>query len=131
MKLVENKLLNYINKKSGLDLVLTRDEFSTFDASNKDYIVEFKTANKVYETALIEVSKLHNLLQVSSKFKKQALYVMADSTGVYIFNLTKLEKEIIKEPIENRFCPYRTEFKENIKIKKYLYFLNKQKATKL
>ena len=131
MKDKEKRLLNYINQKTNLDIQPTQDTFSFYDAYNNNYILEFKVRNKSYADTIIEVFKVYNLLQIANKQNKKALYVVGDPNGVYVFNLSTLENKLISYNIEVIKCPFTTEFRENKKIKKYVYLLNKNTAKKL
>lgn len=126
MKEREKKIVKYIEENTGIKFELTEDEFSIYDAQNKDYIVELKIRERSYDETVIEVAKCYNLLQLSQAKKKIALYIVGDSDGVHIFNLNELKKFFLKSEIVSIHMPFRTELKGNEKIEKYVYRIPKR-----
>ena len=61
----EEGVVNLINKRFNTRLVLSENEFSTYDAEDENYIAEIKIRNKYYDTKMIEALKLFSNYQIS------------------------------------------------------------------
>ena len=131
MKSREIKLIRFLKDKIGINFTICEDEFSPYDAYNKDYIVEIKIRENSYKTKAIELSKCYNLIQIAELHSKKAIYVVGDLKGVYVFNLTDKIEDILKMKIEVIKMPFRTELNNNIKINKYVYMLPNKMSKKI
>ena len=68
----EKLTLEYINNEYNLNAYLVKDEFSSYDAECKDYIIEIKNRRKYYKDKLIEANKLfanYNKAQIKKLLK--------------------------------------------------------------
>lgn len=127
----EKLTLEYINNEYNLNAYLVKDEFSSYDAECKDYIIEIKNRRKYYKEKLIEANKLfanYNKAQIKNK---DFLYLVTDEKGVYVFNISKNIKEIISQDLIPKDCPATTDFNNNRKIIKYNYLLNENLCKKI
>ncbi len=127
----EKLTLEYINNEYNLNAYLVKDEFSSYDAECKDYIIEIKNRRKYYKDKLIEANKLfanYNKAQIKNK---DFLYLVTDEKGVYVFNISKNIKEIISQDLIPKDCPATTDFNNNRKIIKYNYLLNENLCKKI
>lgn len=123
MKSKENKLIEWINKKTKLDLIPADDKYSSFDCYNDNYIVELKIRNKYYKDKLIEGCKLFNNYHKTLNNGKQFLYIVKDDKGVFVWNINKYIKKILMTEPAFLDCPKTTEFKNNSKLIKICYLL--------
>ena len=76
--------INLINLMSGTKLKSTNsvDEYCSFDAFDKYYIVEIKNRRKHYYTKMMEESKFKANIAASKKLDKIFLYIVTDPKGV-------------------------------------------------
>jgi len=130
VKSEEIKLTKFLNDKLGLDLTTTKNEFSYYDSTNNNYIVEYKFRAKYYQEKLIQVDKLFRLLMIAEHQNKAPIYIVSDPEGIFIYNLKHNLDYFLNTKIVVRKCPYRTEFAENKKINKYFYILSNKQLTK-
>jgi len=118
------KLLNTL----GTNLVGASDQYSSYDAEDKDYIVEIKNRRDYYEDKQIECLKLFKNYQKAQLKDKQFLYVVTDNKGMHIFNISKDMFNIVSKPPIGMNCPASTDFNSNKRIKKYTYNLPESMA---
>ena len=129
--MTEQSTIDFLNKKVGTKLSLVSDKYSSYDASDDNYIVEIKNRRAYYRDKLIEAMKLYKNYQASQLSNKQFLYVVTDEKGVWVFNISKNIKAVVKMPVEGIECPKTTDFKYNDKIIKYSYVLPELMSKKL
>lgn len=127
----EESTIQLINLVSGTELVLCKDEFSSYDAEDDTYIVEVKNRRAYYKEKLIEASKLYVNFQKAEIRRKKFLYVVTDEEGVWVYNITNAMKVVVNLPIRAVKCPMTTDFGRNDKIIKYSYVLPEDMAIKL
>jgi len=127
----EKLTLEYINNEYNLNAYLVKDEFSSYDAECKDYIIEIKNRRKYYKEKLIEANKLFANYNKAQIKEKDFLYLVTDEKGVYVFNISKNIKEIISQDLIPKDCPATTDFNNNRKIIKYNYLLNENLCKKI
>ena len=60
---------------------------------------------------------------------KTFIYVVTDPKGVYIFNITKLIDDILKQEIVKNIQPSTTDFKNSKKIIKFYYNLKEEMSS--
>tara|TARA_R100001463_G_scaffold23901_2_gene57101 strand:- start:882 stop:1283 length:402 start_codon:yes stop_codon:yes gene_type:complete len=112
-----------INNNTKLNLKKPKQKYLQFDAYDKNYIVEIKVRNTHYDKQIIEFSKY----AFNSKYAKINdqifVYAIAIKDIIYIFNISKLEKDYIFN-WEWRKLPATTEFKNNDNMLKYVGYLN-------
>ena len=129
--MTERSTVEILNIVSGTNLVLCKDEFSSYDAEDDNYIVEIKNRRKYYKEKLIEASKLYANFQKAEIARKKFLYVVTDEEGVWVYNITNAMKAVVNLPIRAIECPMTTDFGRNDKITKYSYVLPEDMAIKL
>jgi len=129
--MTEQSTIDFLNSKVGTKLSLVSDKYSSYDASDDNYIVEIKNRRAYYRDKLIEAMKLYKNYQASQLSNKQFLYVVTDEKGVWVFNISKNMKAVVKMPVEGIECPKTTDFKSNDKIIKYSYVLPELMSKKL
>ena len=129
--MTEQSTIDFLNKKVGTKLSLVSDKYRSYDASDDNYIVEIKNRRAYYRDKLIEAMKLYKNYQASQLSNKQFLYVVTDEKGVWVFNISKNIKAVVKMPVEGIECPKTTDFKSNDKIIKYSYVLPELMSRKL
>jgi hypothetical protein len=129
--MTEQSTIDFLNSKVGTKLSLVSDKYSSYDASDDNYIVEIKNRRAYYRDKLIEAMKLYKNYQASQLSNKQFLYVVTDEKGVWVFNISKNIKAVVKMPVEGMECPKTTDFKSNDKIIKYSYVLPELMSRKL
>tara|TARA_R100000656_G_scaffold105888_1_gene77971 strand:- start:1073 stop:1480 length:408 start_codon:yes stop_codon:yes gene_type:complete len=125
MKKDEINIIKTINDNKKLDLKLSNNQFEYYDAYNDNLIVEIKKRNKVYDEKFIQVDKFYNLLMIAQRLKKHPIYVVADNSGIFIYDLIAIEKDLIFRTVMKLISPIQTEFKNNTEIYKYYYLLKK------
>jgi len=121
--MTEQSTIDFLNSKVGTKLSLVSDKYSSYDASDDNYIVEIKNRRAYYRDKLIEAMKLYKNYQASQICNKQFLYVVTDEKGVWVFNISKNIKAVVKMPVKGMECPRATDFNSNDKIIKYSYVL--------
>ncbi len=127
----EQETIDLINKRFDLNLVLSKYEFNDYDAENENYIVEIKNRRKFYDDKIIECMKLFKNYHNAELKEKSFLYIVTDEEGVYIFNISKNISRIIESKIIKTLQPRNTDFDNNNKMVKYVYFLEKNLYTKI
>ena len=123
MKSKEREVVEYLNKRFNASLTLSSNDFSYYDAYNDKIILEIKIRNKFYNTKFIQVDKFYSLLMIAEAQNKKPFYLVKDNTGIYLYNLIKLKKELLNSKIKSIESPYQTEFEKNKLITKYFYEL--------
>tara|TARA_R110002126_G_scaffold274155_1_gene419079 strand:- start:9797 stop:10192 length:396 start_codon:yes stop_codon:yes gene_type:complete len=131
MKSKELELIKELNDLYNRGLQPTENQYEVYDAYNDNSIFEIKIRDAVYDTHYIQVDKFYNLLMVGEAINKKPFYLVKDSSGIYLYNLDEIKEETITSDIVPNFAPYRTEFKNNKKITKYFYELNKYNSLNL
>tara|TARA_B100001093_G_C26557449_1_gene897184 strand:+ start:208 stop:609 length:402 start_codon:yes stop_codon:yes gene_type:complete len=121
--------IDWLNKKYNLLINKTSGQFDLWDAQDHKRIIEFKFRNKYYKEKYIQVDKFYSLLMAADYYNKEAYYIVIDNK-VNIFNLTKYKSKLINSEVVIKQAPYQTQFKNNKKINKYFYILNKLNQTK-
>ena len=129
--MTEQSTIDFLNNKVGTKLSLVSDTYSSYDASDNNYIVEIKNRRAYYKDKMIEAMKLYKNYQASQYSNKQFLYVVTDEKGVWVFNISKNIKSIVTMPLKGMECPKTTDFKSNDKIIKYSYVLPESIAKNL
>lgn len=129
--MTEQSTIDFINKASGTRLVLCKDEFSSYDAYDENYIVEVKNRRKYYRDKMIEAMKLFSNYQKAQISGKHFLYVVTDDNGVWVYNITTNIETILKSTLIALSCPMSTDFSSKSKIIKYSYALPECMAKKL
>ena len=127
----EKATIEYLNSKKGTKLIKCTDEYNSYDAEDKNYIVEIKNRRKYYPEKLIECIKLLTNYQKSQLSKKIFIYVVTDEKGIYVFNITFHIDKIIHSKIVGYKCPATTDFSNNEKITKYSFLLSENLSIKI
>jgi len=123
LKSKEREVVEYLNKRFNASLTLSSNDFCYYDAYNDKIILEIKIRNKFYNTKFIQVDKFYSLLMIAEAQNKKPFYLVKDNTGIYLYNLIKLKKELLNSQIKSIKSPYQTEFEKNKLITKYFYEL--------
>ena len=126
--MTEESTIELLNNKFELGLIKAEDKYSSFDAESSNFIVEIKNRRKYYDSKVIEALKLFTNYQKSQLKDKEFLYVVEDPKGVWIFNISKNIKEVIKEGAQAMWQPRTTDFSCKDKIVKYSYLLKESLA---
>ena len=87
-----------------------KDTYCRYDAHNNNYIIEFKSRRKHYDTQLIEYAKFDCNMEIANKENKEFLYMVETPEGVYTFNVSKLSNEGYDFGWEDRRMPAKTDF---------------------
>lgn len=127
----EQGIVEFINDMFDTYLILSNDEFSTYDAEDNNYIAEIKIRDKYYDTKMIEALKLFSNYQISQKKGKNFIYIVKDPKAIYVFNISKIIQTVVKQDIIPLECPETTIFKKHNKITKYSYGLEEYLAEKI
>lgn len=125
----QSETIHFINSKARTKLVENDYQFNPYDASDDNYLVEIKNRRSDYKDPFLEVNKTLINLKLAKLHNKQYLYVQQDSTGVYVFNISKLDLNNIYRRYYN--VPATTDFSNNERVDKEFWVLKKSLATKL
>ena len=123
----QKQTVDFINKISGTKLIEHTDEFSSYDAFDDNYIVEIKNRRANHKDPFLEVNKTVINTKKAKEQNKDYLYIQADETGVYVFNVSKLDLNNIYKRFFN--VPASTLFKNKERLEKEFWVLNKSLAT--
>lgn len=111
-KITEDFVISYINKEAKSTFVKS-DDFCHYDAEEPRYIAEIKVRNRHYDDCIIEYDKYMSNIGTSAIEGKEFLYIVATTTDIYVFNVTKLSTDgysfgwIEKElPVNSHFGRY-------------------------
>lgn len=128
--LTEDTLISYLNSEALSEFVLCQDEYSVYDAEEERYIAELKIRKKHYPDCLIEFDKYRNNLEYSGEIDKEFLYVVATTTDIYVFNVTKLTDNGYDFKWEWKNLPRNSEFGGYAdKIDKQIGYINIKDAS--
>ena len=108
-KVTEDFVISYINKEAQSNFVKT-DEYCTYDADEERYIAEIKVRNKHYDTCLIEWDKYMANKGHADIDGKEFLYIVATTTHIYVFNISKIQKSRSKIRWKNEELPRNSHF---------------------
>lgn len=101
------------------------DEFCTFDAYNDRYVVEMKDRGWTkYPDTLIEYHKV----EANRDSDRTLLYAVKNCGKIYIFNVTKLERDGYDFRWEKRMLPATTFFARKEWIEKYVGYIKWEDA---
>ena len=135
--MTEESTIEYLNKKyPSLYLQSTSNvsyygKYCNFDAFGENHIVEIKNRRKYYKDKLIECYKLFANYQTSQLSDIKFIYVVTDSKGVWVYPITKIMEEIMKQKPVKIPCPSKTDFEGGKMIDKYCYTLSEDMAIKI
>lgn len=90
--LASTYIITYLNDTANTSLSLTDDEYADYDAEDKNYLAEIKIRNAHYDDCLVEYEKFAKNLLNASFANKMFLYVVATYSHIYVFNMSKLDK---------------------------------------
>ncbi len=119
--------IQFLNNKKNLKLKEHPDQYNSYDAFDDNYLVEIKNRTSEYKDPFLEVNKTLVNLKKAKEENKQYIYVQQDNTGVYVFNVSKLDLK----SIYRRFfdVPASTLFENKERLNKEFWVLNKSLAT--
>ena len=127
--MTQSETVEFINSRVRTELVEHNYVFNPYDASDSNYIVEIKNRRANYKDPFLEVNKTLVNLSLAKQLNKHYLYVQQDETGVYVFNISKLDLNSIYKRFYN--VPATTDFSNNERVDKEFWVLNKSLASKL
>jgi hypothetical protein len=126
-KMNQKQTVDFINKISGTKLIEHTDKFSSYDAFDDNYIVEIKNRRANHKEPFLEVNKTVINTKKAKEENKDYLYIQADETGVYVFNISKINLHSIPKRFYN--VPATTDFNNNERVNKEFWVLKKSYAT--
>jgi len=125
--MTQTETVHFLNTKKNLNLKEHLDQYNSYDAFDNNYLVEIKNRSSEYKDPFLEVNKTLVNLDKAKKTNKQYIYVQQDNTGVYVFNVSKLDLNNIYKRFYN--VPASTLFKNKERLEKEFWVLNKSLAT--
>jgi|TARA_R110000824_G_scaffold134045_1_gene296907 hypothetical protein len=125
--MTQSETIQFLNNKKNLKLEEHLDQYNSYDAFDDNYLVEIKNRTSEYKDPFLEVNKTLVNLKKAKEENKQYIYVQQDNTGVYVFNVSKLDLK----SIYRRFfdVPASTLFENKERLNKEFWVLNKSLAT--
>jgi len=125
--MTQSETVQFLNNKKNLNLEEHLDQYNSYDAFDDNYLVEIKNRTSEYKDPFLEVNKTLVNLKKAKEENKQYIYVQQDNTGVYVFNVSKLDLK----SIYRRFfdVPASTLFENKERLNKEFWVLNKSLAT--
>lgn len=130
MKKEEVKIISLLNKYANNPILESKYEYNRFDAFNDLVIIELKYRGKHYDQTMIEFSKFSYNYMYANLMDKKFIYVVRMMDLVYVFNITDLVKEKYNFNFSWRDLPKTTEFKRKEDIKKFVGYIDIDKAIK-
>ena len=130
--MTEEEIIGYLNRVYPfLKLVKCTDQFSFWDAENKDYLIEIKSRKKDYNSWVIEKSKMLSNLRQSIKTGKDFIYLTECKRSFYVWNINELIYKDYNFDWELREMPATTTFDNNEMILKEVGYLKKENSKQL
>jgi len=125
--MTQSETIQFLNNKKNLKLEEHLDQYNSYGAFDDNYLVEIKNRTSEYKDPFLEVNKTLVNLKKAKEENKQYIYVQQDNTGVYVFNVSKLDLK----SIYRRFfdVPASTLFENKERLNKEFWVLNKSLAT--
>ena len=108
-KITEDFVISYINQEAKSEFIKT-EEYCTYDAVESRYVAEIKVRNKHYDTCLIEYDKCLANQGHADIDGKEFLYIVATTTHIYVFNISKIQKSRSKIRWKNEELPRNSHF---------------------
>jgi hypothetical protein len=103
-------------------------QYTTYDAENKDFILEIKSRKSRYEKWLIEKHKFDTNLDIALKKNKQFIYLTEYRTDMLVWNINDLINVGYDFGWELKEQPKTTDFDNNNKIMKEVGYLHEHYA---
>ena len=103
-------------------------QYDTYDAENKDYILEIKSRKSRYEKWLIEKYKFDTNLDIALRKNKQFIYLTEYRTDMLVWNINDLINVGYDFGWELKEQPKTTDFDNNNKIMKEVGYLHEHYA---
>ena len=103
-------------------------QYDTYDAENKDYILEIKSRKSRYEKWLIEKHKFDTNLDIALRKNKQFIYLTEYRTDMMVWNINDLINVGYDFGWELKEQPKTTDFDNNNKIMKEVGYLHEHYA---
>ena len=126
----EKEVVESVNRRSKREFVMSDDEYCTYDAQDSRYIVEVKVRKKWYPDCLIQYDKYDSNNREAERSGRESLYIVATSTDIYVFNITKLRNKKYKFRWDWKELPKNTDFGESDnKIVKFVGFIDVTEAS--
>jgi len=128
--MTQEDFIIYAERSLGKPLTsTTSNRYCRYDAYNDDYIIEFKSRRKHYNTQLIEYAKFDCNMETANKENKEFLYMVETPEGVYTFNVSKMSEEGYDFEWEDRCMPSHTDFAGAYKKNKKVGYINVKDAS--
>ena len=108
---------------SNLNLVEVNDRYSTYDAENKNYIVEVKSRDKKYRSWAIEKKKFDSNIVISVETGKMFVYLTEYNGKIMTWNRHNLVRKGYDFQWSPIPMPRTTEFEDTKTVTKVVGFL--------
>tara|TARA_Y100001973_G_C5188466_1_gene329345 strand:- start:505 stop:930 length:426 start_codon:yes stop_codon:yes gene_type:complete len=129
MKEKERYIIKLFNDCCDTSLVEEQYEYSRFDAQDDFYIAEIKSRKQHYNKTIIEFDKYAYNIMYSKLNNKRFIYIVEANGELYAFDITELDQVLNYDfKWEFRDMPITTEFGNNETIKKYVGYIDINKA---
>ena len=125
----ELKTISLLNRLSNVQFKKTKNLHCSYDAEDDGHLAEIKNRRSYYSTKMIEASKMFVNFQKAQLKGKSFIYVVTDSKGLYVFNITRLIDTIIQRDIIKKELPSKTDFEGGKEITKYYYTLEEEMSS--
>lgn len=126
----ESEVIQSVNRRSKRKFVMSDDEYCTYDAQDSSYVVEVKVRKKWYPDCLIQYDKYDANNREAERSGKESLYIVATSTDIYVFNITKLRNKEYKFRWDWKELPKNTDFGgSDNKIVKFVGYIDTTEAS--
>lgn len=133
-KTTEQDVIDIVNSESNREMCLVDDEFSRYDAEDKDYIAEIKIRYRWYPDCIIEHDKYEANMALAKEKDKDFIYIVYVEQDtcydIYVFNCTTLTLNDYKFRWDWKELPKSTELGEvrNLVVK-FVGFIDIHKAS--
>jgi hypothetical protein len=130
--MTEQEIIKELNKISEVKgFVLAKNQYSHYDAENKENIVEIKSRRAKYDPHLIEYYKAVKNQEIAIEKGKDFLYLVEHNQYLYIWNISQMVQEEYDFKFEKRVMPKTTDFDDNSKKEKVVGYLYEKDAIKI
>ena len=125
----ERKIIEKLNKAYPFitNLEIAQDEYSRYDAYNKQYIIEVKDRVKDYPSLLIEFDK-YSFNKEYSTIKGLYFWYVVKTDKIYVFDISGLNSYGYNYQWKWKKMPKTTEFDRSEFIWKFVGYIDKNMA---
>lgn len=125
----EKLLCHALHLATGKQVWLAPNEYSPYDAFTENAILEFKIRKDYYEQKMLQKEKFEKNLKEGKKQNKAFLYVVWDSKGIWVLDVTRHQEEIKAAGLTTIPQPKYTAFNkpdkdEKVDVEFYLFPMN-------